>query len=182
MLVVARTAADLARAAAAGAADGEEAREEARDEGLEGGQRGARDGNVDLGRGPDGGANAVAGRVGGDGDLVEALEADNTRDADTESRELACCNAFDHVAVVGSTHKLPKAKTKMRPIFWLRGNCSCLRSGMGNAKTMMSVVMFRAELENQKASWFMQWPSIVLSQKYATGMHMKKEPQSVQTP
>lgn len=54
------------------------------------------------------------------------------------------------------THKLPKAKMNMRPIFWLRGSCSCFRSGMGNANTMMSVVMFRAELENQNASWFMQ--------------------------
>ncbi len=80
------------------------------------------------------------------------------------------------------TYKLPKAKTNMRPIFWLRGNCSCFKSGMGNANTMMSVVMFRAELENQNASWFMQCPSMVLSQKYATGRHMKKEPQSVQTP
>jgi hypothetical protein len=53
---------------------------------------------------------------------------------------------------------------------------------MGKANTVMLVVMFKAGLENQNASWFMECPSMVLSQKYVTGMHMKKEPQSVQMP
>jgi hypothetical protein len=53
----------------------------------------------------------------------------------------------------------------MRPIFWLRGRCRALKSGMGNANTMMSMLMFRAELENQNASWFMQCPLVVLFQE-----------------
>lgn len=42
--------------------------------------------------------------------------------------------------------------------------------------------MLRAALENQKASWFMQCPSMVLSQKYATGRHMKVDPKKVHVP
>jgi hypothetical protein len=68
--------------AAERAADREQLGEGARDQRLQGGQRGAGDGDVDFGAGPDCCADAVARRVRGDGDFVEAFEADDACDAD----------------------------------------------------------------------------------------------------
>ncbi len=53
--------------------------------------------------------------------------------------------------------------------------------GMGIAIMMMSVVMFSAALENQKASLFMHEPS-PSPQKNLTGTHMNTEPKTVHIP
>ena len=44
------------------------------------------------------------------------------------------------------------------------------------AKIMISVVIFRAAFENQKASLFIHFPAIVVFQNAATGTHMTIEP------
>lgn len=51
-----------------------------------------------------------------------------------------------------------------------------------DSEDMISVVIFSAALENQKASLFMQWPEMLVFQNESTGMHTNTDPRMVQQP
>lgn len=110
-------------------------------------------------------------------DQMAMLTASKDVSVDTE----ISYKLFYRMMLVTQT-KAPKPKTNTRPIFCRYGSCSCLKRGIGIAKIMISVVIFSAALENQKASLFMQWPEMLVFQNESTWMHMNTDPRMVQQP
>lgn len=74
------------------------------------------------------------------------------------------------------TYNPPSAKTPTKQYFCRLGICRLLKTEIGMAITIKSVMMLKLELQYQNTMRFMQCPpSIVLSQKYATGIHEQIE-------
>lgn len=126
----------------AGQAEGEEVADR--------GEAGAEDGAVDFDHGPDRRVVTVPRGIVFADDEVESRRADDGYDAGamtilvTRGAEVF---RRDGPATRNSkkykkrTYKNPKPKTMINRIFWRRGSCSELMSGIGSAKTMKSVVM-----------------------------------------
>jgi hypothetical protein len=71
---------------------------------------------------------------------------------------------------VDRTYNPPSVKTSINDLFCLVGRFRFFKTGIGNMTMAKSVAMFKEAFVNQAANWFMHLPpSIVLSQKYATG-------------
>jgi hypothetical protein len=68
--------------------------------------------------------------------------------------------------------KRPRQNTAMRAYFCLGGRLSRLRTGTGIRHITTSVMMFREALANHTPKRLRQWPPMLESQKYDTGVHM----------
>lgn len=77
------------------------------------------------------------------------------------------------------THKPPRVNTSSRPVFRIHDKCSFHIIGSGRNRSMKSIKTLVAALDIDRAlSFIAPWskqcpPGMVLSQKYATGVHWK---------
>ena len=62
--------------------------------------------------------------------------------------------------VVRETHKAPRRKALLTPIFCARGRFSCHMKGTGNTRSSPSVTMFGTELPSKK--WLSLTPHVIL--------------------
>ena len=135
----------------------EKAGKDAGNESLQCRETGTNDGDVCFNARPRGSTDIVPADIFGDGDYINGVKAEDGGYADAGNREyrmLKCAFQETRLGGVGNrgTYNPPRANTPIKANFCLFGMFKDLSMGMGIAKVMISVRMFNAALENQKAS------------------------------
>lgn len=114
------------------------------------------------------------------GDDHETFQSENARYQDT-ARTVSNPSARGN-REGNKTHNEPRVKTAIRAYLCRRGSCRFLSDGMGNTKIRISVKMWIAELENQRAFLSRQYPCCSSCQNLDTGTQVTQALMNVHDP